>query len=123
MQKERTTSFTNLNSWKEGHKVVLQIYKITRDFPKEEVFGLVSQMRRAAVSVTSNIAEGFSRKGKNEKGQFYLVSLGSITELQNQLLVARDVGYIFADKFTEVANQTVVAHKLVSGLIKSIKNR
>ena len=61
-EKEKIKSFTDLNVWKEGHKLVLMVYDITRAFPKEEVFGLVSQMRRCSVSITSNIAEGFSRQ-------------------------------------------------------------
>ena len=79
-------SFTDLNAWKEGHKLVLMIYGITKQFPKEEIFGLTSQIRRCVVSITLNIAEGFSRQSYKEKVRFYSISLGSITELQNQLL-------------------------------------
>lgn len=73
-------SFTDLNVWKEGHKLVLQVYKLTKEFPKEELFGLTNQIRRAAVSITSNIAEGFSRHSYKEKLQFYSTALGSLTE-------------------------------------------
>ena len=83
-------SFTDLNAWKEGHVLVLDIYGITKKFPKEEIFGIVSQMRRCSVSITSNIAEGFSRQSYKEKVQFYSISRGSITELQNQLLKRYD---------------------------------
>lgn len=112
-------SFTDLNAWKEGHKLVLEIYRATKDFPREEVFGLTNQMRRCVVSITSNIAEGFSRNTSKDKAQFYAISLGSVTELQNQLLVARDVNYLNKEKFQEIAAQTVVVHKLINGLIKS----
>ena len=88
--------FTDLRVWKEGHKLVLNTYRLTTFFPKEELFGLVSQMRRSAVSITSNIAEGFSRKSYKEKIQFYYIALGSITELQNQLLNSQ--GYRYAKK-------------------------
>jgi four helix bundle protein len=115
-------SFTDLNTWKEGHKLVLMIYKITRKFPKEEKYSLVDQMRRAVVSITSNIAEGFSRKSYTEKLQFYCMSQGSLTELQNQILVARDVGYLNNSDFELLATQAVVVHKLISGLIKKTKN-
>ncbi|MFZ2190432.1 MAG: four helix bundle protein, partial [Candidatus Magasanikiibacteriota bacterium] len=84
--------FTDLNAWKEGHKLVLQIYEITRNFSKEELFILVSQMKRCDVSITSNIAEGFGRQSYKEKIQFYFIALGSVTELQNQLLISKDVG-------------------------------
>lgn len=115
-------SFTDLNAWIEGHKLVLMIYNVSKLFPKEEMFGLVSQMRRCAVSITSNIAEGFSRRSYKEKVQFYSVAQGSVTELQNQLLVARDVGLIGKDKFQEIALQSVTVHKIINGLIKSSKN-
>lgn len=114
-------SFTDLNAWKEGHKLVLIIYEITKSFPKEEIFGLVSQIRRCVISITSNIAEGFSRQSYREKVQFYSIAQGSVTELQNQLLIARDVGYISKEKFHEVATQSVIVHKIINGLIKSSK--
>ena len=112
-------SFTDLTAWKEGHTLVLQIYRITKLFPKEETFGLAIQLRRAAVSVTSNIAEGFSRKSRKEKQQFYRIALSSITEIQNQLLIARDVGYISQEIFAEIADHTISVSKMLSGLIKS----
>src|SRR3990167_5668279 len=87
-------SFTDLLVWQEGHKLVIFIYKITDAFPKSETYALISQMRRAAVSVTSNIAEGFSRISKKEKAQFYYVALGSLEELRNQIFIARDIKYI-----------------------------
>ena len=71
MENKKIQSFTDLDAWREGHALVLAIYRITRDFPREEQFGLVSQLRRAAVSITSNIAEGFSRLSYKEKRQFY----------------------------------------------------
>ncbi|MEK7508228.1 MAG: four helix bundle protein [Patescibacteria group bacterium] len=114
-------SFTDLDAWKEGHKLVLMIYKVTKDFPKEEMFGLVSQVRRCAVSITSNIAEGFSRWSYKEKAQFYSIALGSVTELQSQLLIARDVGYVSNEKFNEIAERTIKVHKIINGLIKSSK--
>lgn len=120
-ENEKVVSFRDLNAWKEGHKLVLLIYKITKTFPKEEMFCLISQMRRAAISITSNIAEGFSRQSYKEKIQFYSISLGSITEIQNQLIVSRDINYLNTNDFKEVANQTVIVHKLVNGLIKKSK--
>jgi len=121
MEYAKITSFTKLNTWIEGHSLVLSVYKITKVFPRDEMFCLISQMRRCAVSITSNIAEGFSRQSYKEKIQFYLMALGSLTELQNQLLVARDVGYIPAEAFHMIASQTVVVSKLLNGLIKKSK--
>ncbi|EKD86015.1 MAG: hypothetical protein ACD_37C00528G0002 [uncultured bacterium] len=114
--KIKIKSFTDLNAWKEAHKLVLMIYKLTDDFPKKETLALTSQMRRAAISISSNIAEGFSRKTNKDKTQFYSMSQGSLTELQNQLLIARDVKYIGAQKFKEIAEQTVTVNKLLNGL-------
>lgn len=118
MENKKITKFTDLNAWKESHKLVLEIYKITEDFPKEEMYGLISQLRRCAISISSNIAEGFSRHSFKDKANFYSMALGSTTELQNQILVARDVGYITQEKFSQIANQTIIVHKLVNGLIK-----
>jgi four helix bundle protein len=72
-------TFKDLDVWKEGHKLVLNVYSITKPFPAEERFGLIDQMRRCSVSITSNIAEGFSRQGVKEKLQFYYMSKGSLT--------------------------------------------
>ncbi len=114
-------SFTDLNAWRKGHELVLDIYKITKTFPSDEKYGLSDQMRRCAVSITSNIAEGFSRRGNKEKLQFYYISLGSVTEVQNQLLIARDIGYIKNLEFKKIAEKTVEVSKLTNGLIKSLK--
>lgn len=120
-QKSKIHSFTDLNSWKEGHKLVIMIYRLTKPWPKNETYSLIDQIQRSAVSVTSNIAEGFSRQSKKEKLQFYFTAKGSLTELQNQLLVARDVGYVSKEDFQLAAEQTVVVGKLLTGLIRSIK--
>lgn len=116
MKNGKITSFTDLFAWKEGHKLVLMIYRATDVFPPKEQFGLISQMRRAALSVTSNIAEGFSRATVNDKVQFYTISQGSLTERQNQLLVAKDVEYLQNDDFKMIADQTVIVNKLINGL-------
>ena len=114
-------SFTDLNAWKEGHKLVLLVYAIIKLFPQEERFGLVSQLGRAVVSITSNIAEGFSRYSPKDKMRFYYMALGSLTEVQNQILIAKDLKYTSKDDFDKIANQTVVVSKLLNGLIKSTR--
>lgn len=119
---EKIQSFTDLNAWKEGPKLVLMIYKSTKKFPSEERFALVDQMRRAVISITSNIAEGFSRKSFKEKLQFYSMALGSITELQNQLFASRDIGYMAQNEFAEIMGQSVVVHKITNGLISFSKS-
>jgi len=99
-------NFKDLNAWQESRKLVLLIYGITKIFPPEEKFGLVSQMRRAIISISSNIAEGFSRGTIKDKVQFYLISKGSNTELENQLIVSLDLKYIDADTFKLAASWT-----------------
>ena len=121
--KQKTiTKFTDLVAWQEGHKLVLQIYKLTKLFPKDEQFALTNQMRRAAVSITSNLAEGFSRQTKADKSHFYTMSHGSLTELQNHLLIARDVNYIDNTELHHTAEQSSMVHKLIFGLLKSLKD-
>lgn len=115
-------SFTQLVAWQEGHRLVLEVYKVTKNFPKEELFALTNQMQRCVVSITSNVAEGFSRQSYKEKIQFYSISQGSVTELQNQLLIARDIGYLSKQDFDRIALITVNVSKLVVGLIKSSKS-
>ena len=107
-----------MNAWKEAHKLVLLIYKLTKNFPKEEQFGLISQIRRAVISITSNIAEGFSRSSYKEKSQFYSMALGSLTEVQNQLIISKDLNYITTEEFLELEEKTVTVNKLLNGLIK-----
>lgn len=115
--------FTELDSWKTGHNLVLAIYKTTQTFPDEEKYGLTSQIRRASVSITSNIAEGFGRFSTQEKIRFYQIALGSVTEVQNQIYVARDVNYISTEASERLICLTVDVHKLIFGLIRSIKNK
>lgn len=112
--------FTTLKAWQEAHKLVLQIYSITIKFPKEEIFGLVSQLRRAAVSVSSNLAEGSSRISSKEKTNFYRISIGSLIEVENQLLIARDIGYISRPDFEKIRVQVIFVRKLCYGLTKSL---
>lgn len=111
-------TFMDLDAWREAHALALMVYKLTRSFPREEMFGITSQMRRAAISIGSNIAEGFSRYSHKEKIHFYSIAQGSTTELQSQLLLARDIGFIDMPSHTSAMHQSVIVHKLINGLIK-----
>jgi four helix bundle protein len=117
----KIVKFTDLEVWLCGHKLVVDIYRMTKLFPKDEIYGLVSQIRRAAVSVTANIAEGFGRKSYKEKLQFYYQSQGSLTELEDEILIALDVGYLSKDSHVIVMNQIDTTHRLLAGLIRSTK--
>lgn len=115
-------AFTDLVAWKESHAFVLMVYDVTKRFPQSEQFGLTSQLRRAAVSITSNIAEGFSRNSQKEKLQFYSIAHGSLSEVQSQLLIARDVHYINKDACNNLFMQSERASKLIHGLVKKIRS-
>ncbi|MEK7162139.1 MAG: four helix bundle protein [Patescibacteria group bacterium] len=119
---KKIKSFTDLITWQEGHKLVLKVYEVSKFWPKEEQFGLTSQIRRAVVSITSNIAEGFSRYTWKDKMHFYSIALGSVTETQNQLLVAKDLVYLNKEDFGKAAEQTITVNKLINGLIKSLRD-
>lgn len=114
-------TFRDLIVWKTAHQLVLLIYNLTKQFPKEELFGLTNQIRRAVVSITSNIAEGFSRKSTKEKRQFYYLSLGSLTEVENQIIIARDLKYITTQQYAQTMDLIVQTGKLLNGLIRSLK--
>jgi len=86
--------FRQLKVWQKAHEITLDVYRITQTFPKAETYGLVSQMRRAAISIGCNIAEGRGRDGDAEFGRFVQIALGSAAELEYQLLVAKDLGYV-----------------------------
>ena len=86
-------SFTELSVWQEAHKFVLKVYQLTKDSPGDEKFGLISQLRRAAVSIPANFAEGFKRMSKKEKLRFFNISQGSIEECRYFLILAKDLEY------------------------------
>lgn len=114
--------FTDLYVWQEGHKLVVSTYQVTKAFPKQETYSLIDQMRRAATSITSNIAEGFGRHSYKDRLNFYYISQGSLIELKNQLLIARDVGYIKEDDYLKLFTQTNIVHQLLQGFIQKTKS-
>lgn len=116
-------NFYDLEAWKKGHELVLSVYKITKDFPKEELFGIISQLRRAASSITANIAEGFERYHFNDKKRFYHQSRGSVAEVQNFLLLAKDLNFISLEICKDLGEKANAIRRLINGLIKSIENQ
>lgn len=99
--KNKVTSFRDLIVWQKSHMLVLDIYKSTSSFPSIEQFALSTQLRRAAVSITSNIAEGFYRRTATDKNSFYITALGSVGEVVNQLIISCDLGYISKADFAK----------------------
>lgn len=121
MKNGRIESFTDLNVWKEGHKLVVMVYKITKYFPKEETYSLTDQMRRAASSITANVAEGFGRQTYKEKVQFYYMAKGSLSELKNFILIAKDIGYLSIEQLGQLAEQANTVDQILQGFIRKSK--
>ena len=117
----RILHFRQLEVWRESHQLVLMVYQVTKGFPGDERFGLVSQMRRAAVSVSANIAEGFKRRGIQDKIRFYNVSEGSLEELKYFFILSKDLGYIPSND--DLMTQAETAGRLLNGLIASTERR
>lgn len=115
--------FTDLKAWKHSHHLALLIYKLSKSFPEEEKFGLTNQCRRAAVSITSNIAEGFSRSTNADERHFCITAKASLTEVENQMYIARDLHYISHEDFDKFHASAIQVHKLVSGLIKWLSTK
>lgn len=114
-------SFTELTTWQEAHKLAIQIYGVTEHFPKSDTFGLAQQMQRSALSATSNIAEGFGRQTRADTIHFYVMARASLTELQNQIFLAKNTGKISFEIFNELITQSNTCIKLVGGLIRSTR--
>ncbi len=114
--------FTHLIAWQKAHHLAKRIYKITRDFPKEELFGLISQIRRAVSSITCNIAEGYGRFHYKDKTKFYYQARGSNMEAQNLLILSYELGYINDKDYEELKILVYEGYKLLNGLIKSTAN-
>jgi len=113
----------NLLAWQKGMDLVMEIYKITDTFPKSELYSLMSQMKRCAISIVSNISEGSAYNSKLKYSYFLSISLGSIKELDTQLEIAFRLDYIEKDKFTEIQNLLSHVGGLIFGLKKSIDNK
>ena len=120
---KKIKSFVDLEAWQIAHKFALEVYRLTKGFPKEELYGIVSQLRRAALSITSNIAEGFSRYHYNDKIRLYYNSRGSISEIKNCLILSRDLKYITDDICREILDFAERILRLINGLIRSIENQ
>lgn len=113
--------FTDMDVWQDSHQLTLEVYRITKAFPKDELFALTNQLRRAAVSVPSNLAEGFNRLSLKEKIQFYSISLGSLSEVQSQIMLAKDLGYMSKEELMKLLVSSESIHKQLVGLIKSLR--
>ena len=110
----------DLDVWKRSIEFVKVIYMLTSSFPKEEMYGLTNQIRRAAVSISANIVEGAGRNHKAEFKQFLYISLGSQSELETEIIIAKELGYIDNNIFEQIENDLIIIGKMLLGLIRSI---
>lgn len=120
-ENKKITTFEDLAAWQSSRELGLFVYRKTQQFPKDELFALTSQLRRAAVSITSNIAEGFSRNSKADRVHFYTMARGSLTEVQSQMIFSHDLEYITAEDYSDFRARSITTHKLITGLINATK--
>ena len=116
-------NYKELKVWRKSYRLCLEIYRITKEFPKEERYGLMSQIRRATVSVPSNIAEGYGRKTTPEYIRFLYIAYGSICELETQVLLSGSLGYIEADKIEILLEGIGEIERMLKALIKSLERK
>jgi four helix bundle protein len=106
-------AFSNLSIWQKSHELALKIYTVTKSFPKDEIFGLTSQMRRSASSVPTNIAEGCGRSTNPQLKRFLDYSIGSASELEYQIILSKELSYIPANTFTELEQMVTEVRKMI----------
>jgi four helix bundle protein len=116
-------SFTDLKAWQSSRVLVKSTYKLVEKFPPSEQYGLTSQMKRASISIASNIAEGFKRDTMRDKIHFYIMAHGSLTELQNQIILAQDLSFATSAHSKPLAELSSETDKLLTGLIRASKER
>jgi len=116
------TSYKDLIVWQKSLDLSIQVYKLTKEFPKEEIYGLTSQVRRAVVSIPSNIAEGYGRHRRLEYIQFLLIAYASGSELETQLLIARKLDYMSEEDFIRVNGLLQEVMKMLNSLISKLKS-
>lgn len=113
--------FRDLIVWQKAYNIALDTYKMTKAFPKDELYGLTTQLRRAAISISANIAEGYERQHRKEYIQFLAISKGSLGEVETYLMFSRDLGYIKGENYSDMEGKRKEVGKLLRGLINSLK--
>ena len=117
-----TFSFEHLYAWQKAHAFTIIVYQVTMSFPQEEVFGLTSQVRRAAISIEANIAEGYKKVSKADKLRFLNISEGSLAECRNYIILARDLGFADELQFNKLYDSLEETSKLLTAYCKGIIN-
>ncbi|MFH1542553.1 MAG: four helix bundle protein [bacterium] len=116
-------TFKDLIVWQKAYSLVLDIYKATKNFPTEEKFGLISQLRRAAVAIPSNIAEGYGRNSLKQYIQFLYIAYASGAEVETQLMLSKDLGYLKENIFSEIIEKYFEVERMLMALIKSLEKK
>ena len=115
-------AFENLEVWEKSKELAVSVYKLTSSFPPEEKFGLVSQLRRASISVSSNIAEGSTRWSRQDQARFYEISFGSLMEVLNQLILSNELGFITEEQTDNLRGELDSVSRMLNALYQSTKN-
>ena len=118
---KKIQNFTDISAWKHAHALRIDVLKIIRDFPQAYQFGLSAQMQRCSISVGSNIAEGFGRSSLKERVRFLVIAKASLIELQDQIIVAKDLELVNKKVFDKLVEQSITTHKILNGLIRSTR--
>lgn len=114
--------FRNLQVWDKGHRLTLDVYQATRSFPREELYSLTTQIRRSAASIPANIAEGCGRSGDAELARFMLIAMGSASELEYHLLLAKDLNYLDSPQYESLAEKALEVKRMLGPFINRLKN-
>jgi four helix bundle protein len=113
--------FRKMKVWVEGHELTLRVYEVTGGFPREELYGVVSQLRRCSASIPANIAEGCGRSGDAELHRFMLIAMGSASELEYHLLLADDLGYLSPEDYHDLSEKTQELKRMLSTFISKLR--
>jgi four helix bundle protein len=116
-------NYRDLQVWNKAHALTLELYRISQRFPREEIYGITGQMRRAAVSIGANLAEGCGRRTSTELARFVRIAMGSASELDYHLLLCRDLGFMAADEFTNASTALIEVRKMLTSFLNSVEEQ
>jgi four helix bundle protein len=120
--REKITRFEDMTVWQDSQTFAVRVYKLTKTFPKDELYGLTSQMRRASSSISANIAEGFGRNSQKDKAHFYHIALGSLLETKNFIYLGAKLDYIEKEEVTKLIEITESVHNQINAILKYFRN-
>jgi four helix bundle protein len=116
-------NYRDLQVWSKAHRLTLELYRVSRGFPREELYGITGQLRRAAASIGANLAEGCGRRTSTELARFVRIAMGSASELDNHLLLSRDLGFMNGDDFTRCEADLIEVRKMLTSFLQSVEEQ